>query len=48
MQKDVGYKVRRAIEGKMEALRALLDQHKRAEKEKQMAVRYHRVKISDN
>lgn len=34
---------RKALEGRMEALRRVYEDHKRAEKEKQMATRYHRV-----
>lgn len=42
-QEDIGYKARRALEGKMEALRAVHREHKQNKKDRDMAVRYHRV-----
>ena len=43
LQEDIGHKVRRTIEAKIEALKAVHSDHKQSEKDKQMAVRYHRV-----
>ena len=44
LQEDIGYKTRRAVEAKMEALKAVHQEHKQSEKDREMAVRYHRVR----
>lgn len=43
MQESLGHKVKKAVEAKMEALTTVYDSHKQSDRERQMAVRYHRV-----
>lgn len=40
----MSYKARRAVEAKIEALKAVHQEHKQSEKDREMAVRYHRVR----
>ena len=42
-QEDVPQKTRKALEGRVEALKGVHEEHKQSEKERQMATRYHRV-----
>lgn len=44
LQDDLGNKAKKVIQGKIEALTSVYNDHKQREREQQMAVRYHRVR----